>query len=143
MPRTKHHVSRPKQLNSFMNMSRRGFVSRTAVGLLGAATLSTGQGVELPGGKKGQMPLVVSTWPFGRKSNDVALKVLLQGGSILDAVEQGIWVAESDSPNASVGLGGKGIGRKEVFLQALHADVRLRYYNACRHAWKGSSAEWR
>jgi N4-(beta-N-acetylglucosaminyl)-L-asparaginase len=90
-----------------MNMSRRGFVSRTAVGLLGAATWSTDRGAELPVGKKGQMPLVVSTWPFGRKSNDVALKTLLQGGSILDAVEQGIWVAESDSPNASVGLGGK------------------------------------
>ena len=52
------------------------------------------------------MPLIVSTWPFGKASNDAALKILLQGGAILDAVEQGIWVTESDVSNKSVGLAG-------------------------------------
>ena len=49
---------------------------------------------------------MVSTWPFGKPANDAALKVLLGGGSILDAVEQGIWVAELGNGNRSVGLGG-------------------------------------
>jgi isoaspartyl peptidase/L-asparaginase-like protein (Ntn-hydrolase superfamily) len=50
--------------------------------------------------------LIVSTWPFGKAANEAALKVLLRGGSILDAVEQGIWVTESDAGNRSVGLSG-------------------------------------
>ena len=54
----------------------------------------------------GEKPLIVSTWGFGKPANEAALKVLLAGGSILDAVEQGIWVTESDPHNASVGLGG-------------------------------------
>ncbi|MEJ6642498.1 MAG: twin-arginine translocation signal domain-containing protein, partial [Akkermansiaceae bacterium] len=29
-------------------------------------------------------PLIVSTWPFGKASNDEALRVLTKGGSILD-----------------------------------------------------------
>jgi isoaspartyl peptidase/L-asparaginase-like protein (Ntn-hydrolase superfamily) len=55
----------------------------------------------------GERPLIVSTWPFGKPANDAALAVLARGGSILDAVEQGIWVPESDPANHSVGLNGK------------------------------------
>src|SRR5260370_31545081 len=85
-----------------MAMSRRKFVGSAAVGLVRAAALSTGQAA-----RKGKFPLIVSTWPFGKPANDVALKVLLQdGGSILDAVERGIWVVESDPNNHSVGLSG-------------------------------------
>jgi len=51
--------------------------------------------------------LIVSTWSYGKASNDAALKILLNGGSILDAVEQGIRVTESDTSNRSVGLSGK------------------------------------
>jgi isoaspartyl peptidase/L-asparaginase-like protein (Ntn-hydrolase superfamily) len=54
----------------------------------------------------GEKPLIVSTWGFGKRANDAALKVLLAGGAILDAVEQGIWVTESDPGNSSVGLAG-------------------------------------
>lgn len=57
-------------------------------------------------GQASAKPLFVSTWPFGRASNDAALKVFQKGGSLLDAVEQGIWVTESDAGNGSVGLGG-------------------------------------
>jgi isoaspartyl peptidase/L-asparaginase-like protein (Ntn-hydrolase superfamily) len=87
-----------------MNMSRRKFVSRTAAGILGtAASVSqTAAALEQPS----EVPLIVSTWPFGKASNDYALKVLLAGGSILDAVEKGIWVTESDVTNKSVGLNG-------------------------------------
>jgi N4-(beta-N-acetylglucosaminyl)-L-asparaginase len=89
-----------------MPMSRRRFVGGTAAGLLGAATIPTARAA-MAAPKRGAVPLIVSTWPFGKPSNDEALKVLTQGGSILDAIEQGIGVAESTSPNQSVGLGGK------------------------------------
>jgi N4-(beta-N-acetylglucosaminyl)-L-asparaginase len=90
-----------------MSMSRRKFVRRASVGLLSGATLSIGRSAEPAANSKGgDLPLIVSTWPFGKPSNEAALKVLLQGASILDAVEQGIWVTESDAANRSVGLGG-------------------------------------
>ena len=53
-----------------------------------------------------QRPLIISTWPFGKNANDKAIEVLQNGGSTLDAVEQGIRVIE-DSGNLSVGLSGK------------------------------------
>jgi N4-(beta-N-acetylglucosaminyl)-L-asparaginase len=89
-----------------MDMTRRKFVGSAALGLAGttltrAATADPAARIE-----KGEMPLIVSTWPFGKASNDAGLKVLQQGGSILDAVEQGIWVTESDVHNHSVGLAG-------------------------------------
>jgi len=54
-----------------------------------------------------ERPLFVSTWPFGKPANDKALRVLLDGGSLLDAVERGIALVEDDRSNPSVGLGGK------------------------------------
>src|ERR1051325_2016593 len=56
---------------------------------------------------EGQRPLFISTWPFGKPATDKGLEVLKGGGAILDAVEQGIRVVESDPNNSSVGLGGK------------------------------------
>jgi len=87
-----------------MNMSRRKFVRRTALGLA-AAGVTAAQAQPSP--EKGETPLVISTWPFGKASNDAALKILLDGGPILDAVERGIWVTEGDASNKSVGLSGK------------------------------------
>jgi isoaspartyl peptidase/L-asparaginase-like protein (Ntn-hydrolase superfamily) len=89
-----------------MNISRRKFVSHTAFGVLGGATLSASHAAEsVSDAKRGETPLLVSTWGFGKAANEAGLKILLQGGSILDAVEQGIWVVES-SGNGSVGLSG-------------------------------------
>ena len=50
--------------------------------------------------------MIISTWPFGKPSNDRALEVFKTGGSALDAVEKGINLAEDDLKNASVGAGG-------------------------------------
>ena len=91
-----------------MNLSRRNFLDRTALGLLGSAALqvtSTARAAAEPEAR--EKPLIVSTWPFGKPANDQALRVLNQGGSNLDAVEQGIWVVESDASNHSVGLAGR------------------------------------
>src|SRR5258705_8124847 len=90
-----------------MSMSRRKFLDKTAVGLLaGTALQAESRAQPTSAASMGEKPLVVSTWPFGKPANDAALAILLRGGSLLDAVEQGIWVVESDPSNRSVGLGG-------------------------------------
>src|SRR5260370_9499405 len=91
-------MARPIPADYSMTMSRRKFVGSAAVGLLSAAALSTSQAA-----RKGKFPLIVSTWPFGKPANDVALKVLLQdGGSLLNAVERGICVAAPHPTNHSL-----------------------------------------
>jgi N4-(beta-N-acetylglucosaminyl)-L-asparaginase len=51
-------------------------------------------------------PVFISTWKFGQAVNQRAMRVAMAGGSLLDAIEQGIWVAEDDVHNESVGRGG-------------------------------------
>jgi len=91
-------------MNERMSITRREFLDRTAVGLLSGSALLEAHGAEE---KTGELPLIVSTWSFGKPANDAALKILAKGGSNLDAVEQGIWVPESDPTNLYVGLSGK------------------------------------
>lgn len=51
-------------------------------------------------------PVFISTWIHGLEANDAANAALKNGGSILDAVEAGVRVVESDPENTSVGIGG-------------------------------------
>ena len=51
-------------------------------------------------------PIVLSTWDFGIPANEIAIKVLKNGGSALDSAEKGARHAESDINNSSVGYGG-------------------------------------
>ncbi|MDA1272966.1 MAG: N(4)-(beta-N-acetylglucosaminyl)-L-asparaginase [Verrucomicrobia bacterium] len=89
-----------------MFISRRQFVlSAAAIGAM--PSLGSGAGAETTARTvSGEKPVFVSTWPFGKAANEKALQVLADGGSLLDAVEQGIWVTESDAENRSVGLSG-------------------------------------
>ncbi len=90
-------------------VSRRDFMGQVALAAAGGASLGAAKLEATPvdlSQMTDQRPLFVSTWPFGQAVNDRALAVKQGGGSLLDAVEQGIWVAESDADNASVGLGG-------------------------------------
>ena len=107
--------------DSSAEIARRHFLTSTASGIgllalssmfrdegvLAASTASVGRSAEA-NVEKGELPLIVSTWGFGKASNDAALKILLAGGSLLDAVEQGIWVTESSGngsvPSASSGM---------------------------------------
>jgi len=101
------------------------------VGLAGSAALATGcmtggehQGPEteaLPA-RKVQGPIVLSTWKHGMEANAKAWKVLQNGGSVLDAVEQGVAVVESDFSNRSVGLGGMPDRDGKVTLDACIQD---------------------
>ncbi len=97
-----------------MPLNRRRFLVHSAGALAGAQIIrssraSAAEAVAAPGAgavvPAGPRPLIVSTWPFGRPANDLALKVLGGGGAELDAVEQGIRLVE-DSGNSSVGLSG-------------------------------------
>ncbi|MCB9169305.1 MAG: N(4)-(beta-N-acetylglucosaminyl)-L-asparaginase [Flavobacteriales bacterium] len=54
----------------------------------------------------GTGPVIISTWDHGLPASVKALEVLGAGGSVLDAVEQGVMLVESDMSNRSVGLGG-------------------------------------
>ncbi len=51
-------------------------------------------------------PVFVSTWNFGKPANEASLRRYNEGGSLLDAVEEGIRLTEADTSNASVGAGG-------------------------------------
>lgn len=84
---------------SSSNLTRRSFIGAVAgAAALGHTRVMDAQ--ELTGKK----PLFVATWPFGKPANEEALKVFEKSGNVLDAVEQGIRLAEMD--NNSVGLKG-------------------------------------
>lgn len=91
------------------SLSRRGFLRGTAATLAASGLPLSGRGqgqAAPPASGTAKPPLIVSTWPFGKPANDRALQVLQSGGSGLDAVEQGVGVAEADPLNDSVGLAG-------------------------------------
>ncbi|MDG2125575.1 MAG: N(4)-(beta-N-acetylglucosaminyl)-L-asparaginase [Verrucomicrobiales bacterium] len=71
---------------------------------------------------KGEKPVVISTWPFGKAANEKSLEVLQGGGSNLDAVEKGIHVTELDEGNRSVGLSGNPNAAGVVQLDACIMD---------------------
>ncbi|MCF8246914.1 MAG: N(4)-(beta-N-acetylglucosaminyl)-L-asparaginase [Saprospiraceae bacterium] len=94
-------------------VTRRKFLHQTALGSV-AATMSSSAliscaeaNTETPVSAKASVrPLAISTWDFGTKANDAAMKILDSGGSALDAVEAGVMVIEADEKNTSVGIGG-------------------------------------
>ncbi len=59
----------------------------------------------------------IATWPFGKFACEKALEIA-SSGTMLDAIEQGIWVTESDVKNASVGIGGIPNATGQVELDA-------------------------
>ena len=88
------------------NTSRRNFLLKTSIA---TATSSLGIGCSSTYHTNlitNLKPVIISTWSFGKPANELALQTLQNGGSALDAVEQGIRLVES-SGNTSVGLSGK------------------------------------
>ncbi len=104
---------------------RTGLVGTAALAI-GCAAEGSGEASEKPAraqeNTKGARPLVLSTWKHGLPANAKAWDVLISGGSVLDAVEQGVAVVESDFNNRSVGLGGMPDRDGHVTLDACIQD---------------------
>lgn len=110
--------------------SRRKFISLSALGTIAAigntsslscADSNSNSGIPADHAPQSK-PLFISTWEFGKKANAKALDVLLKGGSVLDAVEQGVKVIEADEKNTSVGIGGLPDREGRVTLDACIMD---------------------
>ena len=69
---------------------------------------------------------VISTWKHGIAANEKAMEVLNSGRSSLDAVEEGVKVAENDPEVLSVGYGGLGDAEGRVTLDAAIMDWKAR-----------------
>jgi L-asparaginase/N4-(beta-N-acetylglucosaminyl)-L-asparaginase len=67
-------------------------------------------------------PVICSTWNFGLPANELAWKVLENGGKAMDAAEAGARHAESDQENSSVGFGGLPDEKGNVTLDACVMD---------------------
>ncbi len=86
-------------------MERRDFMRAGALAWTGLS-LARSAAAETPGADASKFPTVVSTWDFGKAANRTAYDLLHQGGSPLDAVQQGVMVVEADPAVDSVGIGG-------------------------------------
>ncbi|HEY3250347.1 MAG TPA: N(4)-(beta-N-acetylglucosaminyl)-L-asparaginase [Ignavibacteria bacterium] len=71
-------------------------------------------------------PIVISTWKHGIPANEKAWDILNLGGNSLDAVEQGVKVAEDDPNVLSVGYGGLPDAEGRVTLDAAIMDWNAR-----------------
>ena len=85
-----------------MKFSRRQLITKGAAAV-SAATYIQESSAKNKSFSETTIPLVISTWAFGESANKKALQVYKKGGSILDAVEQGINLTEDDKDNTSVG----------------------------------------
>jgi N4-(beta-N-acetylglucosaminyl)-L-asparaginase len=96
-------------------MKRRNFIQNTALTSLGVVTGAKAVARDLNDPKNNvtqdkahpvnQRPLVIATWNVPN-ATEAAYKILEQGGSALDAVEQGCRVEEANAQGQSVGIGG-------------------------------------
>ncbi len=94
-------------------MNRRSFIKTTALAGTSAAILSgaaanaiTAAPVTAARGGTASGPVILSTWDFGIPVNQTAYEKLKSGGSVVDAVESAIRLAEADPDLTSVGRGG-------------------------------------
>ena len=77
-------------------------------------------------------PVFLSTWAHGKPANERAAEVFKSGGSLLDAIEKGINVPESDPNVTSVGYGGIPNAEGVVELDAAIMDgTRHRAGSVC------------
>lgn len=114
--------------------NRRDFIKLSALGgaaVLTTSCLSSSSDKNGPAAEEDQKavvkPVVISTWIHGMEANEAAWKVLVNNGTALDSVEQGVRVTESDPNNSSVGLGGLPDREGKVTLDACIMD----HNNAC------------
>lgn len=106
-----------------MPHDRRHFLK---LGLAGTAALAAGcrDGEPSDAWQQERAPgaILLSTWRHGLPANARAWELLANGSGILDAVQEGVAVVESDLTNRSVGLGGRPDRDGHVTLDACLQD---------------------
>ncbi len=110
-------------------MKRRKFLKNSAAGSAGLISASLVVSCKqesniLPTNQKNLKsikPIVICTWDFHNASAK-AWEVLKDGGSSLDAVEQGVRIEEADINNQTVGIGGRPDRDGNVTLDACIMD---------------------
>jgi N4-(beta-N-acetylglucosaminyl)-L-asparaginase len=110
-------------------LTRRGFIEAAAIGAgvaaLSSAAAAPDEKAPFPSGKL-PAPIAISTWSHGVAASRLAVRVLLAGGSPLDAVEKAINAVELDPLVESVGVGGLPNEEGEVELDAAIMEGSLR-----------------
>jgi N4-(beta-N-acetylglucosaminyl)-L-asparaginase len=104
--------------------SRRNFIKSTALAAA-AIGLNKESSAKYSSNKlpvSATKPIVLSTWNFGLKANEAAMKILLTNGRALDAVEAGVRIPEGDPNERSVGYGGRPDRDGRVTLDACIMD---------------------
>ncbi len=87
-----------------MNLhNRRQFIKTGSLAAVAIGIVSPKQSIADDSNK----PIILSTWNFGLKANEVAWKILSKNGTALDAVENGVMLVEADPTERSVGYGGR------------------------------------
>ena len=99
-------------------MKRRDFLRSSALGLVVPSSLMNADTLKT----NKNNPVICSTWNFGLPANELAWKVLDNGGKAMDAAEAGARHAESDPENSSVGFGGLPDEKGNVTLDACVMD---------------------
>lgn len=104
--------------------SRRDFLKQSALAGVMTTPLFAACGGGGTGGSSSRSPVVVSTWSHGLPANEAAWAVLDEGGTALDAVEEGVAVPEADPDVRTVGLGGRPDRSGTVTVDACVMDQR-------------------
>ena len=108
-------------------INRRNFMKSVA----GTAALAALEGGAARAADTG--PVILSTWSHGKPANERAAEIFKGGGSLLDAIEKGINVPESDPAVTSVGYGGLPNAEGVVELDA-SAERHLEILGALRQS---------
>lgn len=98
------------------------FDRRQFVGKLGALAVLSGLTELAFSQTHNATPLFIATWNFGLAACEQSLRTVQGNGSLLDAVEQGIRIAEADTRVDSVGVGGAPNAEGVVQLDACIMD---------------------
>ena len=108
-----------------LNMSnRRSFIKGGFLGALGALIIpkiNFSPSKNNINSNKG-FPMAISTWNHGIPANEEAMRILMKGGSAIDAVEAGVRISEADPESTSVGFGGMPDRDGHVTLDACIMD---------------------
>ena len=105
--------------------TRRKFIQSSVVGAIGMSitnTAAASRNIRNEISNTQDDPLVISTWHHGLAANEAAWKILQNGGSAMDAVENGVKVSEADPSISSVGYGGLPDSDGNVTLDACVMD---------------------